>query len=62
MASYRLVAGHLAIWLDTVLQTVELPTGVPHLNTSLAYMDRDAFTLGVGRGIDRMKSKEKGGE
>lgn len=45
MASHRLVAGHLAVWLDAVLQTVELPAGVPHLNTSLAYMDGDALTL-----------------
>lgn len=45
MASHRLVAGHLAIWLDTMFQTVELPAGVPHLNTCLAYVDGDAFTL-----------------
>lgn len=45
MASHRLVAGHLAVWLDAVLQTVELPAGVPHLNTSLAYVDGDALTL-----------------
>lgn len=45
VASHRFVAGHLAVWLDAVLQTVELPAGVPHLNTSLAYVDRDALTL-----------------
>lgn len=45
VASHRLVAGHLAVRLDAVFQTVELPAGVPHLDTSLAYMDRDTFTL-----------------
>lgn len=45
MASYGLMTWHLAIRLDAMLQTVELPTGVPHLNTSLTNVDRDAFTL-----------------
>lgn len=36
---------HLAVRLDTVFQAVELPAGVPHLDTSLAHVDRDAFTL-----------------
>ena len=49
MASYRFMSGHLAVRLDTVFQTVKLPAGVPHLNTCLAYVDRDAFTLGEKR-------------
>ncbi|PWA31214.1 hypothetical protein CCH79_00002912, partial [Gambusia affinis] len=44
-------ACHLAIWLDTMLQTVELPAGVPHLHTRLAHMDRDAFTLQQNKDI-----------
>lgn len=57
MASYGLVAGHLAIWLDAMLQTVELPTGVPHLDARLPYVHRDAFTLEKKR---RRKMKPKG--
>ena len=40
-----LVRGHLAIRLDSVLQTVQLPTGVAHLDSGLADMDRDTLTL-----------------
>ena len=40
-----LVRGHLAVWLDPVLQAVELPAGVTNLATSLANVDGDAFTL-----------------
>merc|ERR1719446_500698 len=39
-----LVRRHLAIRLDTVLEAVELPTGVTGLATALADMDRDSFT------------------
>lgn len=45
VASHRLAGGHLAVWLDAMFQTVELPAGVAHLNTSLAHMDGDALTL-----------------
>lgn len=45
MAAYELAVRHQAIRLDAMLQTVELPTGVSHLNTCLAHVDRDAFTL-----------------
>lgn len=45
MTTYGLIARHLAVWLDTMLQTVELPAGVPHLHTCLANMDGDALTL-----------------
>ena len=40
-----LVAGHLAIWLDTMLQTVELPASVSDLNSGLADVNGDALTL-----------------
>ena len=40
-----LVRGHLAIRLDSVLQTVQLPTGVAHLDSGLADMDWDTLTL-----------------
>jgi len=35
-ASDGLVAWHLSIWLDTVLEAVKLPAGVSHLDTTLA--------------------------
>ncbi len=50
-----LVAGHLAIGLDPVLQTVQLPTGIAHLDTGLANMDADTFTLKRIRICTRMK-------
>ena len=39
------IGGHLAVRLDTVLQTVQLPAGITDLNTGLANMDGDTFTL-----------------
>lgn len=36
-----LVTWHLAIWLDTVLQTVELPAGITNLHTSLRIEEDD---------------------
>lgn len=44
-ASNGLVTGHLAIRLDSVLQTVQLPAGISDLDTGLANVDRDTFTL-----------------
>ena len=38
-------SAHLAVWLDAVLEAVELPAGVAHLATGLANMDGDALTL-----------------
>jgi len=38
------VSGHLAVGLDAVLEAKELPARVTGLDTSLANMDRDAFT------------------
>ena len=34
-----LVRGHLTIWLDTVLQTVQLPAGITDLASSLSNVD-----------------------
>lgn len=39
------ITGHLAIWLNTVFKAIQLPAGIAHLNTGLASMDWDAFTL-----------------
>ena len=41
----RLVAGHLAIRLDAVLQAVELPAGVADLDPGLADMYADTLPL-----------------
>lgn len=38
------VLGHLAIGLDAVLKTVQLPAGIADLDTGLADVDRDALT------------------
>lgn len=59
MTSDRLMTWHLAIWLDAMLQAVEFPTGVTHLNTSLANMDRDAFTLKKREGVRGRDSEKK---
>ena len=40
-----LVTGHLTIWLDAVLQTVQLPACIAYLSSGLANVDRDTFTL-----------------
>ena len=44
-SSDGLVAGHLTVRLDAVLQAVQLPAGIAHLDTGLTNMDRDAFPL-----------------
>ena len=44
-ATNGLVRGHLAVWLDTVLQTVELPAGIADLHSGLSNVERDALTL-----------------
>ncbi len=43
--SNGLVTGHLTIRLDSVLQAVQLPAGIAHLDSSLADMDADTLTL-----------------
>ena len=40
-----LVTGHLAIGLDSVLQTVQLPAGITDLDTGLSDVYRDTFPL-----------------
>ena len=40
-----LVTGHLAIRLNPVLQTVQLPAGIANLDTCLAHVDTDTLTL-----------------
>ena len=42
-----LVRGHLAIRLDAVLETVELPAGVTNLAAGLADVNGDTLTLKV---------------
>ena len=44
-ATNGLVRGHLAVWLNTVLQTVELPASIADLHSGLSNVDRDALTL-----------------
>ena len=39
------LVGHPTIRLDTMLQAVQLPAGIAHLDTSLPHMDGDTFTL-----------------
>ncbi len=39
------LAGHVAVRLDAVLQAVQLPAGVAHLDSSLANVDRDTLAL-----------------
>ena len=41
--SYWGVGWHLAVRLDTMLKAVEFPTGIAHLNTSLAKVDWQNF-------------------
>ena len=44
-ATNGLIRGHPAVWLDTVLQTVELPAGIADLHSGLSNVDRDDLTL-----------------
>lgn len=45
VASRGLRAGHVTVRLDAVLQAVQLPAGVAHLDTSLANVDGDTLAL-----------------
>ena len=54
-SSNSLVTWHLAIRLNAVFQTVELPAGIADLDTSLANVDGDALTL-WGRERERKKN------
>lgn len=44
-ASNGLVAGHLAIGLNSMLQTVQFPTGITNLHSGLANMNWNTLTL-----------------
>ena len=39
------VARHLAIWLNSMLQAVQLPTSISNLNSCLTNVDRDTLAL-----------------
>ena len=41
------VRRHLSVWLDTMLETVQFPTSVANLHTSLSNMYRNTLTLWV---------------
>lgn len=41
-----LVTWHPTIWLNSMLQTIELPGGTANMDTSLANMEGDAFMHG----------------
>ena len=43
--SNGLITRHLTIRLDTMFQAVQLPACIANLNTGLAHVDRDTFTL-----------------
>ena len=45
------IRGHLTIWLDAVLQTVQLPAGIANLHPSLSNMNGDTLTLKEGEGM-----------
>ena len=40
-----LVAGHVAVRLDAVLQTIQLPAGIAHLGSGLADMHGNTLAL-----------------
>ena len=44
-AADGLVAGHLSVRLDAMLQTVQLPACITDLHTGLSNVDRDTLTL-----------------
>lgn len=44
-SSDRLVAGHLTVRLDAMLQAVELPACIANLSSGLADVDRDTLSL-----------------
>src|SRR5699024_7096792 len=49
-----LVRRHLPVGLDSVLQAVQLPAGVSHLDASLAEVNRETFAL-----VRRKKERER---
>jgi len=55
-----LITWHLSIRLYPVLQTVQLPAGIAHLDTSLTYMDGDTLTLEKERIDTQLTCEETG--
>jgi len=43
--TYAVIAWHLTVRLDAVLEAVKLPAGVAHLDSGLSDVDGDALTL-----------------
>ena len=48
-AADGLVGGHLTVGLDAMLQAVQLPAGIAHLDPGLSHVDGDALTLQTER-------------
>ena len=49
-AAGLLVGGHGAVWLDAVLEAVQLPARVADLAARLAHVHRDTLTLETNQG------------
>ena len=49
-AAGLLVRGHGAVWLDAVLEAVQLPARVADLAARLAHVHRDTLTLETNQG------------
>ena len=61
---FRLEVLHVAVGVDGVLQTVELPAGVADLHPGLPHVDGDALTLRedrAGLAMSQSPQKEKEG-
>ena len=39
------LSSHLSVWLDAMLETIQLPASISNLATSLANVDGDTLTL-----------------
>ena len=46
-----LIRWHLTVWLNAMFQTIQLPTSIPDLDTSLTNMDGDTFTLKLRKNV-----------
>ena len=56
-SSDGLVRGHLSVRLDAVLQAVQLPAGVPDLDSGLADVDTDTFAHCVSERVELKEAK-----
>ena len=52
-----LVRGHLSVRLDAVLEAVQLPAGVPDLNSGLSDVDTDTFAHCVSERVEMKEAK-----